>query len=192
MQTLLFLDGQLRFPQPGSSSFWKVLCQGKFISPSSCAPLARGAKKPSGFCYSCVTFCKYNGLVTARGGECSISSTLVGVKFENAAMTHKEKEKAVHEMLGKNLGNCLVWPMWFIAVGSVGSWWKPDVRIQLFRNVSCTIAWEGGMRGEQAQQTSPVDKARSCPPRFSLQASWIWDSQGLSTYYLTKDTSCPC
>lgn len=78
--------------------------------------------------------------------------------------------------------------MWFIAATSVESWWKPDVWIQLFKNVSFTsaTAWVV-MRGEQAQQTLHVDKPMKLP-RFSLLASRIWDFWGLSTYYLTKDT----
>lgn len=66
-----------------------------------------------------MAFNKRNVLLSAREGECGISS-ISWCKFENTAMIHKEKGKAVNEMLGRNLGNDLVIPMCFIIASSVG------------------------------------------------------------------------
>lgn len=67
-----------------------------------------------------MTFSKCNVLLSASEGECSISS-IIWCKFENNAMIHKEKVKDANEMFGRNLGNYLVRPMWFIIASSVGS-----------------------------------------------------------------------
>lgn len=68
-----------------------------------------------------MTFSKHNVLLSAREGDCSISS-ISWCKFENTAVIHKEKGKAVKAMLGRNLGNDLVRPMHFIIASSVGIW----------------------------------------------------------------------
>lgn len=57
-------------------------------------------------------------LLSASGGKCSISS-ISWSKFKSTAMIHKEKVKAANQMLGRNLGNDLVRPMWLIIVSSV-------------------------------------------------------------------------
>lgn len=169
-----------------TAASWKSLCQVEFILPSSWAPLSRW----DFFLHS--SFSKCNVLLSASGGECSISY-INWFKFENTAMIHKEKAKAANEMLGRNLGNYLVRAMWceLIITSSVGSCWKPYVWIQLLRNTSARAGvWEGGKESEERASPAVITcRQTQNQPQFLTSGLLNQRFSGLVCIFLYKRCS---
>lgn len=99
MQTLLFCSGHLRFPQPGSSSFLKRLCQIEFVLPSSCASLSRWDKKSC--CFSSAVWLLANIMCYSLPGKVTVVFLLlVGVSLKILLWFTKRKEKPSKQCWG--------------------------------------------------------------------------------------------